>query len=95
MTSLDHRVDPAHRIFGVDFSGAADAGKKIWIARGRLERGKLWIKDCFKGEALPDSGRERDRCLGALGNFIKQRSNAAFGFDFPFGLPESLVEDAT
>ncbi len=95
MTSLDHRLDPAHRIFGVDFSGAADAGKKIWIARGRLERGKLWIQDCFKGEALPGSGRERDRCLAALGNFIKQRSNAAFGLDFPFGLPESLVEDGT
>lgn len=25
--------DPSREIFGVDFSGAADAGQKIWIAR--------------------------------------------------------------
>jgi len=82
-------------IFGVDFSGAADAGKKIWIARGRFERGRLWIRDCFKGEDLPDSGRDRDRCLAALVDFIKLGSNAVFGLDFPFGLPKPLVEDAT
>jgi len=25
---------PPHHIYGIDFSGAQDAGKKIWIAEG-------------------------------------------------------------
>jgi hypothetical protein len=82
-------------IFGIDFSGAVDAGKKIWIARGRLEGERLRIRDCFKGESLPDSGRDRDRCLAALVDFIKQGWDAAFGLDFPFGVPKPLIEDAT
>jgi len=90
-----HDGDLPRDIFGVDFSGAADAGKKIWIARGGLERGRLRIEDCYRGETLPDSGRDRDRCLAALANFIKLRSDAVFGLDFPFGLPKLLVEDAT
>jgi len=27
-------MNPRHHIYGIDFSGAKDAGKKIWIAKG-------------------------------------------------------------
>ena len=37
-----------HYIYGIDFSGAQDAGKKIWIAKGIIEENTLLIEDCFK-----------------------------------------------
>lgn len=41
---------------------------------------------------LQDSGNELDICLPALKDFIKENQGAAFGMDFPFGLPGVLVE---
>ncbi|MDI6890439.1 MAG: hypothetical protein QMC83_05785 [Thermodesulfovibrionales bacterium] len=78
------------RIYGVDFSGAAKAGKKIWISSGIIEGGALKIDDCFSGTMLPDSGIGRDHCLIALINFIARKRDSAFGLDFPFGLPRCL-----
>lgn len=83
-----------HCVFGIDFSGAADAGKNIWIAAGADEDGVLHIHKCFRAEALPNSGRERDRCLAALRELVAAEKTAAFGFDFPFGLPQELVPEA-
>ena len=40
-------MHPAH-IYGIDFSGAQDAGKKIWIAEGVVKGDSLLIEDCFK-----------------------------------------------
>ncbi|RZN33437.1 MAG: hypothetical protein EFT35_10655 [Methanophagales archaeon ANME-1-THS] len=80
-----------HRIYGVDFSAAADAGKKIWIASATVEEWGLRIEDCCRAENLKGSGRDLNRCLAALRNFIEREGVCAFGFDFPFGLPRSLV----
>ncbi len=81
------------RVYGVDFSGAKDAGKKIWIASGVIEDGVLRIEDCRRGDALTGSGKGRDRCLTALRDFIERQEGAcAFGIDFPFGLPRALVK---
>jgi len=90
---LRNPTDNPREVFGVDFSGAADAGKKIWIANGSLKGERLLIKHCRRADTLPASGKDRDRCLTALRDFIKFRSNAAFGLDFPFGLPRPLVHD--
>ncbi|MBW2114265.1 MAG: hypothetical protein JRH04_05315, partial [Deltaproteobacteria bacterium] len=76
----------------IDFSGAQDAGKKIWIAEGIIEQESLLIEKCFRARDLKDSGNELDICLPALKGFIKENQDAAFGLDFPFGLPEVLVE---
>ena len=35
-------------IYGIDFSGAQDAGKKIWIAKGVVKGDSLLIEDCFR-----------------------------------------------
>jgi hypothetical protein len=77
----------------VDFSGAVDAGRKIWIASGVIKRGALRIEECYRGEDLPGSGRARDRCLTALLDFIASGRACAFGLDFPFGLPRALVKE--
>ena len=80
------------RIYGIDFSGAQDGGKKIWIAKGVVKQDLLLIKECFRARDLLGSGNKLDKCLPALKDFIKENQDAAFGLDFPFGLPEFLVE---
>ena len=37
-------IHPKHRIYGIDFSGAKDAGKKIWIAKGIVETELEWTE---------------------------------------------------
>jgi hypothetical protein len=79
------------RIYGVDFSGARDAGRRMWIARGTAQGDTLRVETCHSADALPGSGRNRDRCLAALRDFIGANAACAFGLDFPFGLPQVLV----
>lgn len=85
---------PRH-VYGVDFSGARDAGKKIWIATGLIEGEALCVEDCCPALNLPDSGVPRDQCLAALRHFIAARGSCVVGLDFPFGLPRDLVSDST
>lgn len=80
-------------VYGIDFSGAKNAGRKIWIAGGPIKRGKLEIEECFAAKDLPGSSSKRDEALFALVEYIKSRRETAFGLDFPFGLPASLVHE--
>ena len=82
------------RIYGFDFSGAKNAGTRIWVAGGVIEGDTLHIDMCRRADALPESGKRRQPCLRALRSLISNESDAAFGFDFPFGLPASLVDYA-
>jgi hypothetical protein len=88
-------MHPPHHIYGIDFSGAQDAGNKIWIARAIPDGEGFLIQECFKARDLPNSGRVLKGCLPALVNLVKCHPNAVFGFDFPFGLPASLVQENT
>ncbi|TAK33859.1 MAG: DUF429 domain-containing protein [Chloroflexota bacterium] len=81
------------RIHGVDFSGAVDAGWKIWIASGSVDEDCLRIEDCRRAEDLPGSGKPLDRCLPALRELIAGETHGVFGLDFPFGLPDDLVRN--
>ncbi len=83
------------RVWGVDFSGAKDAGKKIWIAGGQIRRGILEIESCGAARELPGFGTKRDECLAGLCEFVARQGECVFGFDFPFGLPEKLVKEGT
>jgi hypothetical protein len=81
------------RIYGVDFSGAAKAGNKIWITSGVIEGKALRVEACHRAADLPGSSQDRDRCLAALRDFIRQGEASAFGLDFPFGLPRALIQE--
>ncbi len=77
---------------GIDFSGAASAGKTIWLATG-VEKGRfLKILDCRRAENLPGSGPDRAICLQALKVHLARQGEALIGLDFPFGLPQTLVK---
>lgn len=79
-------------IYGIDFSGALDAGRKIWISLAMIKGGVLEIRDCFQGFSLPSSGRRLHDCLSALVTFIASHRNSLFGLDFPFGIPQAIFE---
>nr|WP_321496710.1 hypothetical protein [uncultured Methanolobus sp.] len=80
------------RIFGVDFSGAKDAGRKIWISEGVVSGNKLQIQKCYPiFEIVPGKSKQREACLSALRDLILSNNNAVFGMDFPFSLPDKLM----
>jgi hypothetical protein len=79
-------------VYGVDFSGAQDAGRRIWIAWGACTGSDLAIERCLPAQDLPGSGRGRDQALGALRSFVENHPHGVFGMDFPFGLPAEVVD---
>lgn len=78
-------------IFGVDFSGAAEAGRNAWIARcERIPRSKrLQLVELDRLETLAGSSK-RDVALAALVQAIQTSRHALWAIDFPFGLPLEL-----
>ncbi len=78
-------------VYGVDFSGAQDAGERIWIARGSIREDALNVEDLFQAKSLPGSGRERGLSHRALATFIGEQEHGILGLDFPFSLPRGLV----
>lgn len=82
-------------VVGVDFSGARDAGNRIWIAEGEIENGAVRIETCFPARDLPGSAAARRAALAALVEFLAAQDGAVIGLDFPFGLPVPLIAEAT
>lgn len=79
------------RAIGVDFSGARDAGRAIWIAEGAIGRRGLELSECRPATELPGGGRDRVTALAALAAYLGAQSDAVIGCDFPVGLPSELV----
>lgn len=81
------------RVLGVDFSGGADAGRKIWVCESTLAFEGLTVRNCQPASDLPGASVERAGCLPALRTWILSAPCAA-GVDFPVGLPQALVAAA-
>lgn len=80
------------RIYGVDFSGAKDAGRKIWISEGVAEGDMLTLLNCYPlSDILANKSKERGACLSALRDLIISNKQSVFGMDFPFSLPQQLM----
>jgi hypothetical protein len=77
-------------VLGVDFSGATDAGRATWIARGVARPKGLEVHDVLPAAELPGGGRSRDASLAALRELIVG-SDAVCGLDFPFAVARSLM----
>ena len=78
-------------IYGVDFSGAAEAGRNAWVARcERVGRSaKLTLIGLDSLERLAGASK-RDVALSWLVKAIQDSRDALWGIDFPFGLPIEL-----
>lgn len=80
------------RILGVDFSGASDAGRKIWIAEGRHSNsGAFDVLRCLPAMDLPGGGIAPEQAVPALARYIGALDDARIGCDFPFSLPRNLI----
>ena len=81
------------RVLGVDFSGASDAGRKIWIAELKRGRGRrLTLVDLVPAAALPDSGIAPRAAIAALARHILREPSTIVGCDFPFTLPKAVMD---
>lgn len=94
--------EPPTRVYGVDFSGAQDAGRNIWLAEavvtaetdgGDVFDGEgLRVVDCRPATEWFDGPADREAVLPALTAFLGGLGGGvAVGLDFPFGLPAPLV----
>jgi len=81
-------------VHGVDFSGAADAGRRIWISSRVVHDGSLRITRTRPASELLGGSVVRATALRALRSFI-QSASGAIGLDFPFGLPRMVMSRPT
>ena len=84
---------PISRVWGVDFSGGMNAGRKIWLAEAEYDEGWLRVTALRRAGDLPGGTMGRASALTALRSAITAAGNVAIGFDFPFGLHQSLVSE--
>jgi hypothetical protein len=89
-------LDVPYNIFGIDFSGAENACKKIWVSKGTVTGSVLHIHESRQIADYIRKGHgqvSRDNCLVALKELIAGDPHAAFGLDFPFSLPGFLLDN--
>ena len=107
MTDEVASVPGVERVYGVDFSGARDAGRNVWVASGAVDDAtgaagdapRLRVADCAPAtEACADAydgapTAERDATLAALRRFLAEREPGSLAaVDVSFGLPAALAE---
>jgi hypothetical protein len=86
------RLPKIETVYGVDFSGAAQAGRTTWVARLDVRAdgaGRMVVADLRPLGRLCGSW-ERGEALGWLVGQIAGSKRALWGMDFPFGLPVEL-----
>ncbi|MGB0631329.1 MAG: hypothetical protein ACPGRZ_11610 [Alphaproteobacteria bacterium] len=83
------------RVAGVDFSGARNAGKHIWVAEGTPTPDGVRIDALHRADTLPNGGADFDTAMTGLCEHVAGLSDSIVGFDFPFSIPASLIEQST
>lgn len=82
-------------VVGVDFSGAEQAGRKIWVTLAEPSAERLQVRELRRAEALPGGAAARAPALAALVAWLQGLGACAVGLDFPFGLHRELVPERT
>jgi hypothetical protein len=82
------------RIYGVDFSGARDAGRKIWLCSAHIDGDHLRI-DALHRAADLFGAVERDFIYPTLVDYIAAAGESVWGMDFPFSLAQTQMRHAT
>lgn len=79
---------------GIDFSGARDAGKRIWIAEGTVtQRGTFTLERCAPAFQRLNCDASRTHTLPALTEWLAAQVDKIIGCDFPFSLPRSAIDE--
>jgi hypothetical protein len=82
------------RVFGVDFSAAADAGLHIWVCRAHPGGDGIRIESVDPLADLPGGERHLEGALEALVRKVLDAPRSAWGFDFSFGLPLEVLSSS-
>lgn len=82
----------AQKIIGIDFSGAKDAGRNIWISIGTESSGTLQISSCEQAANFFKCGKDKYTVYDELVDWIDSLQNATIGIDFPFSVPQVVVK---
>lgn len=80
------------QVIGVDFSGAAEAGRLIWLSVCDVRGDRLALRKLARLDDLAGTA-ERHAALGFLRDAILGSTDALWGIDCPFGLPVELGWD--
>jgi Protein of unknown function (DUF429) len=88
-------LKPPPLVAGVDFSGALQAGRKIWLTLAEPRGGALQVRSVRRAESLPGGAAQRTPALLALVATLLTLGPCAAGLDFPFGLHWDLVPERT
>src|SRR5262245_33059984 len=78
-------------VYGVDFSGARQAGRTTWVARAGPQRSRpgLALVELHRLDSLCGTP-DRAACLGHLVRMVNGAAAGLWGIDAPFGLPVEL-----
>ncbi len=76
------------RVLGVDFSGASDAGRDIWLTAARDDPDGLVVEECVR--AADRFGADREAAHAGLRDRLPAFDVAAL--DFPFSLPTTVLD---
>jgi len=80
-------------VYGVDFSGANDAERNVWLAGGPLTDDGLAIETLGTARSVfPGDVSGQAETHAALVDWLRDRESAAVGLDFSFGLPSTLLD---
>ncbi len=83
---------PPRRIMGVDFSGARDAARRIWVCHAHPDGDALSVEDCHPlADRTPVKSGPAAACEALVHTVRDAAGPLAVGFDFPFGLKRLLL----
>jgi hypothetical protein len=80
----------SERVLGVDFSGAASAGDALWVTEAIPTDDGLAVQRCYRG--TEEWGRDRETAHAGLVDRVTDDDVGAVGLDFPFSLPQTLLD---
>ena len=83
------------KIAGVDFSGARDAGRHIWVAQGTHGPNGFQIDSLKRADKLHGGGVTIDEAMRGLRDCLSGLTESIIGLDFPFSIPATLIEQFT
>lgn len=88
---MPRKLPEFESVYGVDFSGAKQAGKTMWVARAEPRRSRpgLALVELHRLDSLAGTAA-RAACLDHIVRMVADSSASLWGFDAPFGLPVEL-----
>jgi Protein of unknown function (DUF429). len=95
IAAADGGFKPPTQVVGIDFSAAAaDAGSNTWVAVARAEGGQARVTTLGSATDVFSCEPDRKATHTALVEFVDDCGGAAVGLDFPFAIPEAVMDPA-